>query len=118
MLKLQFDPMTYTPPKSPSQVSIRVDNAYKRKAEGIRRCWAELARLRGDDKVAKDDGTFEHVETDLAHVWRTMLEAKVDEEVAALIGDGVAFPPLEDEKAWADLYVKIASGHAKSKQSK
>ncbi len=117
MLKLQLDPMSYTPPKSPSQVSIRVDNSYKRKAEGIRRCWAEIAKAKGEDVVTKDDGSTEKIETEIAHVWRSLLEAKLDEEVSTLT-EGEGFPQLEDKAAWAEVLKRISAGITKSKHSK
>lgn len=113
--------MSYTPPKSPSQVSIRVDNAYKRKAEGIRRIWAEIAKAKGEDVGVDDAGKIKHIETEIAHVWRSLLEAKVDEEVSSLT-EGAGFPPLEDEQAWTAVLKKIREGIEKSraaaKQSK
>lgn len=115
MLKARIDPMSYQPPKISSQVSVRVDLAYKKKAEGIRKCWEEIARVKGDLKT--DDEKNPEVEVEIAHVWRELLESKVDEEVAQLT-NGKGFPPLEDEKAWNELLRSVPTSYAKSKLSR
>lgn len=113
MSKSQSVPMGYEPPKISSQVSIRIALAYKAKGEGIRRAWDETAAARGEN--IDEDGKA--VELEIAHVWRTLLEQKVDEEVAKLTG-GAGFPALDDEKAWAELRAKIRAGVLKAKSSR
>lgn len=114
MLKIR-DEMAYQPPKISSQVSVRVDLAYKKKAEGIRRCWEEIARVKGDLKT--DDEKHPETKVEIAHVWRELLESKIDEEVASLTG-GSAFPPAEDAAAWTELLKSIAASHALVRKQK
>ena len=97
MLKLQSDPMSYTPPKISAQVSVRIAVAYKAKAEGIRRCWEETARSR------RSEGTDVEQKSTIAHVGRSLLEQKVDDEEIANLTGGSNLPELDDKAAWDEL---------------
>lgn len=112
-MKAQLDPMGYQPPKISSQVSVRIAVAYKNKGEGIRRCWEETARERGE--LADDEG--KEVKLEIAHVWRSLMEQKIDEEVAKLTG-GQGFPPSDDKKAWTELLAKVRESVAKAKNAR
>ncbi len=103
--------VSYKPPKISSQVSIRVDLTYKKKAEGIRRCWEEIARAKGD--LETDDEKKPEATVEIAHVWRELLEEAVDKEVAFLTG-GRGFPVADDKEAWRDLLKSIPVSAAKN----
>lgn len=102
--------MSYQAPKIPSQVSVRVDVAMRNKAEGIRRCWNAIAHARAED--LDDEGN--EVEIEPAHVYRSCLEQRLDEETATLTG-GQGFPRLDDEKAWEQLLKAVVVGVANAK---
>ncbi len=97
--------MSYQPAKIASQVSIRVDVAMRAKAEGIRRLWQAIAAAKGEN--LDDEGN--PVEMEVAHVWRSLLEQRLDEEVASFVGE-LGFPRLDDEKAWDALARKVTAG--------
>ncbi len=103
---LKVDLVGYKAPKISAQVSVRVDQAYKRKAEGIRRCWEEIARAKGDLQTEGKEA-----EVDMAHVWRELLEEAVDKEVAFLTG-GKGFPRDDDAASWRELLKTIPASHA------
>lgn len=113
MLNQQPDPMSYTRPKIPTQVSLRIDLSYKTKGEGVRRVWEETARAR--DELKDDEGN--EVELEISHVWRELLQQKLDEEVTKLTG-GAGFPALDDKKAWAELLATVRESVAKAKNSR
>ncbi len=96
--------MAYSPPKIPSQVSVRVDMAMRNQAEGIRRCWQAIARTKGEN--LDDDGN--EVEIEPSHVWRSLLEQRLDEETASFTG-GASFPRLDDKKAWDELLEAVVA---------
>ena len=114
MFKTRLE-VSYQPPKISSQVSVRVDLACKKKADGIRRLWEAIARERGDLKT--DDKDNPETTVEMAHVWRQLLERVVDEELSQLT-NGRGIPPTEDVKAWADLEKSVVASYLADRKSK
>ena len=103
--------MAYQAQKISVPISFRIGVVAKAKAEGIRRCWAAIAKVKGED--VNDKG--EVVEMDPSHVYRTLLEQRIDEEVASLTG-GRGFPAADDQKSWDAVLKSIADSISRSKK--
>ncbi len=104
--------MAYQAPRISSQVSVRVDVAMRNKAEGVRKCWEAISRAKGENL----DDKGEEVPMEVAHVWRSLLEQRLDHEVAEFTG-GLGFPRLDDKQAW-DALLKTVAANALKKNAR
>ncbi len=107
--------VSYQPPPRSAQVSVRVDLACKKKAEGIRRLWEAIARERGDLKT--DDAKEPETTVETAHVWRKLMERAVDEELSQLTG-GKSLPDEDDDASWIALEKSVVATYAAARKSK
>jgi len=105
--------MGYQGPKITAPVSFRIALPAKQKADGLRKVWDAIAAAKGENL----DDKGKAVPLDISHVFRTVLERGLDEEVAQITG-GKGFPPADDEKAWAELLRSVTTSLKSASKSR